>query len=214
MSNNDTNDRIAQWEKMAAEAPDGMALFSLGNAYRDAERYEDAAHTYGLAIEYDAALSRAYQLLGQSLIKLDRNEEAGRVLTKGYEVAAAHGDVMPMRAMGELLKKLGLEVPDVSEHEPSEEPAGEGQIVCRRSGRAGAAIGEAPLPGAIGRFIADHYCNETWQEWIGQGTKVINELRLDFSNTSHQHIYEQHMLEWLGFTEAEANDYAAQHAAE
>ena len=212
MSDNQLNERISQWEKMCAEVPDGMAYFSLGNAYRDAERFEDAANAYAKAIELDPALSRAYQLLGQVLIKLGRNDEAGDVLTRGYPISAEHGDVMPMRAMGELLKKLGLDVPEVEQAEPSDQPVAEGQIVCRRTGKPGATIGEPPLPGAIGRFIADHYCMETWQEWIGQGTKVINELRLDFSNVGHQSIYEQQMLEWLGFNEAEANEYADQAA--
>jgi Fe-S cluster biosynthesis and repair protein YggX len=33
------------------------------------------------------------------------------------------------------------------------------------------------------------------------GTKVINELRLDFSNQEHQVVYEQHMMEWLGISD-------------
>ena len=36
------DERIAQWEKMTQEVPDGMAWFSLGSAYRDAERHGDA----------------------------------------------------------------------------------------------------------------------------------------------------------------------------
>ena len=65
-------ERIAQWEKMTAEAPDGMSWFSLGNAYRDAERDAEAAAAYENAIQLDPTMSRAYQLLGQTLIKIDR----------------------------------------------------------------------------------------------------------------------------------------------
>ncbi|MCH6552183.1 MAG: hypothetical protein IH804_09245, partial [Planctomycetes bacterium] len=32
----------------------------------------------------------------------------------------------------------------------------------------------------------------------GQGTKVINELRLDFSRPEDQNTYEQQMCEYLG----------------
>ena len=39
---------------------------------------------------------------------------------------------------------------------------------------------------------------ETWTEWIGQGTKVINELRLDLSREEDQEAYDQHMHEFLG----------------
>ncbi len=214
MDQDQLNQRIEQWEKMAREAPDGMAYLSLGSAYREAERYEEAAAALRKAIEFDPTLSRAYQLLAQTMIKASADDQAVEVLTKGYAVAAEHGDVMPQRAMGELLKKLGQPVPEVETQEPSQEAAGEGEVVCRRTGRAGGKLTTPPLPGAIGRFIADHYCTQTWNEWIGQGTKVINELRLDFSNINHQQIYEQQMLEWLGFTEAEAEAYAAEHAAE
>ena len=42
----DINERIAQWEKMTQEVPDGMAWFSLGTAYSDAGRLEDAARAF------------------------------------------------------------------------------------------------------------------------------------------------------------------------
>jgi len=60
-----------------------------------------------------------------------------------------------------------------------------------------------PFRGPVGQFIADNYSQETWRAWISQGTKVINELRLDFSRADHQKIYDQYMMEWLGFTEDE-----------
>ena len=34
-------------------------------------------------------------------------------------------------------------------------------------------------------------------DWIGQGTKVINELRLDFSREEDQKSYEDNMIEFL-----------------
>ena len=39
---------------------------------------------------------------------------------------------------------------------------------------------------------------ETWADWIGQGTKVINELRLDLSSEESQDTYDRHMYEFLG----------------
>jgi Fe-S cluster biosynthesis and repair protein YggX len=65
-------------------------------------------------------------------------------------------------------------------------------------------MSEPPMRGPVGRFIADHYCQETWRQWIRMGTKVINELRLDFTNPQHAQVYDMHMMEWLGFTEDEA----------
>jgi Fe-S cluster biosynthesis and repair protein YggX len=198
--------RIAQWEKMTAEAPDGMSYFSLGNAYKDAERHGEAARALRKAIEMDPTLSRAYQLLAQVLIKEGADQQAGEVLTTGYTVAAQRGDVMPQRAMGSLLEKLGLPVPQVAQQAPTVVAEGD-SIVDRRSGEPGPRLKAAPMRGPVGRFIQDHYSQTTWSQWIGQGTKVINELRLDFSNRAHQAVYDTHMMEWLGFTMEEVEEY-------
>jgi cytochrome c-type biogenesis protein CcmH/NrfG len=99
------NARIAQWEKMTGADPENdMGWFSLGNAYRDAGRSEDAEKALAKAIELNPRSSRAYQLRGQVLIQLGRNDEAAALLTKGYVVAADQGDVMPQKAMGSLLE--------------------------------------------------------------------------------------------------------------
>ncbi len=205
------DERIAQWEKMAAEAPDDMAFFSLGNAYREAQRYEDAADAFSRAIEMNPDMSRAYQLRGQALIKLGRKDDAAATLTEGYHVAARRGDVMPQKAMGSLLEQVGAPVPQV-ESAPEEEPVAEGEnaIIDRRTGRPQTRLDGPPMKGKLGKFIYDHFGQQTWNEWIGQGTKVINELRLDFSNQAHQDTYDQYMLEWLGITPDEVEDYAKQ----
>lgn len=205
----DVKERIAQWEKMTQEIPDGMAWFSLGNAYRDAGRDKDAAGALREAIRLDENLSRAYQLLGQVLIKLERPEEAGQLLTQGHTVAARRGDVMPLKAMASLLETLGLPVPQVDAAPAATVATGSDTIDDRRTGQAGPRLADPPMRGAMGRFIFDHYSQETWRLWIGQGTKVINELRLDFSNTEHQKVYEMHMMEWLGFSQEEVDAYAA-----
>jgi tetratricopeptide (TPR) repeat protein len=210
----DTNTRIAQWEKMAQDDPDNsMGWFSLGNAYKDADRFEDAAGALRKAIEIDPSLSRAYQVLAQVLLKLERHEEAAEKLTEGYRVAAERGDVMPQRAMGSLMNKLGIPVPEVqSKVEERPEDLDAEQVLDRRSGQPGPRLPDPPMRGPLGKFIYDHYSAPTFREWIGMGTKVINELRLDLSNPQHQDIYEQHMLEWLGFTREEAEQYAAEQA--
>ena len=207
--------RIAQWEKMTQEAPDGMSWFSLGNAYKDAERYEEAARALRKAIEFDAGLSRAYQLLGQVLIKSNANDQATEVLTRGYKVAAERGDVMPQRAIGSLLEKLGKPVPQVkSAQAPAAAAGDQNTIIDRRTGQPGPRLAEPPMRGKVGRFIQDHYSEPTWRQWIGQGTKVINELRLDFSNLQHQQAYDTHMMEWLGFTMEEVEEQDRQAKAQ
>ncbi len=67
---------------------------------------------------------------------------------------------------------------------------------------------DQPMRGPMGKFIYDHYSQETWRAWIGQGTKVINELRLDFSNDAHQRAYEEQMMAWLGFSKEDIDEHA------
>jgi Fe-S cluster biosynthesis and repair protein YggX len=207
MDQDTLNQRIEQWEKMAHEDPDNaMGWFSLGNAYKEAERDEEAGRALRKAIELDPAYSRAYQILGQVLIRQQAEPQAIEVLTQGYTVAAEHGDVMPQRAMESLLEKVGAPVPQVETKQAAPVPAGGDQIMDRRTGKPGTKLTGPPFKGPVGQFIADHYSAETWNEWIAQGTKVINELRLDFSRLDHQNMYDQYMMEWLGFTEAEATE--------
>jgi len=199
------DDRIAQWEQMCREAPDDMSFFSLGNAYKEAERWADAEDAYGKAIEHNPSMSRAFQMQGQALIKLDRSKDAGEVLTQGYTVSAERGDVMPQKSIGAMLEKLGLPIPQTEDFEAKKravEASGE-QILDKRTGQPQSKLPDPPMRGPIGAYIYANFGQDTWREWIGMGTKVINELRLDFSNPAHQETYEQHMLEWLGITREE-----------
>ena len=193
--------RIEQFEKMTAEDPaDAMGWFALGSAYKDAGRHEEAARALRKTVEKDAGFSRAYQLLGQVLIAEGAEDQAAEVMTGGYKVAAEKGDIMPMKAMGSLLEKIGRPVPEVQSAAPAE-PVGDDQVLDRRTNQPGPKLPGPPLKGPIGQFIVDHYSAPTWAAWIAQGTKVINELRLDFSQAAHRAEYERYMMEWLGFTE-------------
>ena len=58
------------------------------------------------------------------------------------------------------------------------------------------------MRGALGKWIYENISAETWQTWIGQGTKVINEMRLDFSREEDQLVFDQQMCEFLGIDEA------------
>ena len=203
-------ERIAQWEKMTqADPTNDMGWFSLGTAYKDAGRPVDAAEALRKTIEINAGMSRAYQLLGQVLIAIGEAEEAGKTLITGYTIAAERGDVMPQRAIGSLLEKIGLPVPEIKKTQAAA-PLPENAIVDRKTGQPGTRFTDPPMRGPVGKFIADHYSQETFREWIKMGTKVINELRLDFSNVDHQQVYDTHMMEWLGISGEEVAEYAKQ----
>ena len=199
--------RIQQWEQMVREAPDDMACFSLGNAYKEADRPEDAIGAYRQAVTHNPKMSRAWHMLGDMLHKHGRNPEAIEALTEGYKVAAAKGDAMPLRSIAHLLEKLGAPLPEVAGHgapaPAAAEDLGPDAILDRRSGTQQKRLDGPPMKGKTGAFIAAHFGQVTWREWIGMGTKVINELRLDFSNTRHQDQYEEQMLQWLGITPEE-----------
>ena len=50
---------------------------------------------------------------------------------------------------------------------------------------------------ATGQEIHQKICADCFREWIGMGTKVINELRLPLNYPQAQKVYDQHMMEFL-----------------
>lgn len=199
----DLETRIAQFENMCREDPDNdMAHFSLAGAYAQAGRHADAAASYIRCIELNPDMSKAYQLAGQALIDASRGEDAAELLTTGYRSAAERGDRMPMLAMGEMLETLGAPVPEVAARKPTAAEEAQGDFVCQRTGKRGHQLPRPPFKGAIGQWIYENISQETWNAWIGQGTKVINELRLDLSQDKDAELYDQHMHEFLGLDES------------
>jgi Fe-S cluster biosynthesis and repair protein YggX/predicted TPR repeat methyltransferase len=194
----DLNDRIAQFENMVREGADptnDMAWFSLAGAYAQASRHADAARAYRKCIELNPNFSKAYQLAGESLRAAGDTNAAVAILTEGHHVAAKKGDLMPKRAIAELLKSLGAPVPEnvtpVAVSAPSD-------FIDRKTGRPGTRMSRPPFKGPIGQWIAQHISQETFEAWIRQGTKVINELRLDLSREQDEATYDAHMREYLG----------------
>ncbi|MEL7238648.1 MAG: Fe(2+)-trafficking protein, partial [Planctomycetota bacterium] len=104
---------------------------------------------------------------------------------------------------------LGEEVPDAG---PIKEiKVGEGQVLDARTGEIGRRMPRPPFKGKLGQLIYDNTSAESWQEWIGMGTKVINELRLPLSDPKAQAMYDQHMVEFLNLRDKmeEAEDSTA-----
>lgn len=202
----DIHERIARFENMAqADATNDMAHFSLGGAYAQAGRHEDAARSFLRCIELNPDMSKAYQMAGAELIKAGDRTEASRILKEGYIVAARLGDLMPRNAMEKLLKEIGDTPPqldDAAKRQAERAATGvPGGFVCKRTGRPGTKMKAPPFKGPIGAWIQENISNETFFEWIKQGTKVINELRLDLSREQDEKTYDQHMYEYLGIDE-------------
>ncbi len=193
-------DRIAQFEKMCREdATNDMAHFSLGGAYNQAGRFADAAAAFTTCFELNPGFSKAYQLAGAALMASQEIERAKKVLLDGYHTAATKGDLMPKNAIAELLTQIGEPVPEIESTGPA---IPEGSFICQVTGQPGHEMSRPPFRGPVGEWIQQHVSDETFQAWIAQGTKVINELRLDLSSDDDAEVYDQHMREYLGIDEA------------
>ena len=201
MTTQSLEERIARFENMAeADPTNDMAHFSLGSAYLQADRAAEASRSLLRAIELNPDMSKAYELAGGALIKAGWEDQAVQTLAKGHEVATSKGDVMPREAIEALFRSIGREPPKPSAdaEKEAEKIRTSGTFVCRRTGRPGSRLTEPPMRGPVGAWIQENIAEETWREWIGQGTKVINELRLDFSREQDQDVYDQQMCEYLG----------------
>ena len=195
----DSASRIEQFKKMA-EADPGNELghFSLGRAYLDAGQYENAVESLRRVVEINPNISKAYQLLAEGQLALGKRDSAIQMLTMGVRIANERGDQMPKNAMIAKLQELGAPVPEFASKATAPAPqVGEGQIVCSRCGRVSPKMAHAPFSNAQGKLIHEKVCGDCWREWIGMGTKVINEMRLPLADPQAQKIFDQHMFEFL-----------------
>jgi Fe-S cluster biosynthesis and repair protein YggX len=201
-------ERIAQFENMAQADPENeMAHFSLGSAYLQAGRAAEAAAALERCVTINPEMSKAWQLCGQAQLDAGWSDRAVETLQKGYELAAAKGDLLPRDAMADLLRSVGREPPQLSEAVTAKAQAAatSGDFICSQTGRAGSQLKGPPFRGPVGEWIAQHIAAETWQDWVDQGTKIINELRLDLSREEDSATYDQHMCEYLGVPTEVAN---------
>jgi Fe-S cluster biosynthesis and repair protein YggX len=193
--------RIAQFENMVrpeADPDNEMAWYSLGQAYAEAKRHADAARAFARCTQLNETFSKAYQLSGAEFIAAGLQEDAADILTRGHAIASSRGDRMPQRAMAELLAGIGRPVPEVAAPAPRQPVVTGGGFLCNRTGRPGTRMIRPPFKGPVGAWIASNIAQETFEEWIRQGTKVINELRLDLSREEDEKVYDAHMREYLG----------------
>lgn len=187
---------------MAEADPDNeLGHFSLGKAYLDSGRFEDAAGPLRRALELNPKMSKGYQLLGEALDRSGKREKAIEVITNGVIVADEQGDRMPRDAMASVLEGWGAPVPTFLYVRPDAPRPDSGPSVpgfqCSRCGRPDGPLAKRPFKGPLGEKILANVCAGCWKEWIGMGTKVINELGLTLSSPSGQQAYDQYLVEFL-----------------
>jgi Fe-S cluster biosynthesis and repair protein YggX len=193
----DTNSRIDQFKKMAEADPDNeLGHFSLGRAYLDAGMLPEAVASFQKTIELNPKLSKVYHLLADALLKQGNKEAAIERLTAGVKMADERGDHMPKNDMIKMLKDLGAPVPEVKSAAASQTPT-EGEVLCQRCGHVKPKMAHPPFSHDQGKMIQQKICADCWREWIGMGTKVINELRLPLNDPRAQKEFDRHMLEFL-----------------
>ena len=188
-----------------ADPDNELGHFSLGKALVDAERFADAENPLRRTLELNPTQSKAYELLGLALMRLGRRAESVDTLRRGYEVAAERGDVMPRKAMGELLVELGESPPAVAATPPQPVETNATNCAdgfrCSRCGRPNGQLAERPFKGALGESVLANVCQSCWREWIGMGTKVINEMGLPLADPRAQATFDEHMQEFLQLPE-------------
>lgn len=199
----DEDPRIAQFKQMAeADPTNELGHMSLGKIYLQANRFGEAAASLARVVDLNPKLSKAYQLLGEAHDGAGDRDKAIKVVTHGVTIADGQGDRMPRDAMAKMLAEWGAPVPTFAAASQTEAAGGTKHVAadgftCIRCGRPGGQLEKAPFKGDLGRKVFDHVCTSCWREWIGAGTKVINELGLVLSTSAGQQAYDQYMTEFL-----------------
>lgn len=193
----DLNARTDQFRKMAEADPNNeLGHFSLGRALLEAGQFQEAAQAFQKTLALNSNIAKAYQLLAEAQLKLDQRDYAIQSLQTGVKTAHARGEPMPKNEMIKMLQEIGADVPDLVSAKP-DRPVGEGEVHCARCGRVNRRLAAPPFRNEQGRQIYEKVCADCWREWIGMGTKVINELRLPLSDPQAQKVYDRHMFEFL-----------------
>jgi Fe-S cluster biosynthesis and repair protein YggX len=189
--------RIEQFRKMAEADPDNeLGHFSLGRAYLDAGNADGAIAALGRVIQLRPDMSKAYELLASAHLAKGQKDLAIEQLQRGVRVAHGRGDALARQAMERMLRDLGAAVPELAAS-PAPQAVGEGQVACVHCGSVGPRLERAPFRSALGQEILAKICQPCWREWLGMGTKVINELRLPMNDPQAQQVWERHMVEFL-----------------
>jgi Fe-S cluster biosynthesis and repair protein YggX len=206
----DLENRIAQFQKMANDDPDNeLGHYRLGQLYMENKQFEEAVASFNRTLILSPQFSKVFQLLGNSLLSLDKKSEAVTTLQKGFTIADERGDNMPRDEMARMLKELGEPVPESKKTAaPINTGAGDamGNMQCTRPGcMVGSKARKLPAPplnDELGKRIFEAICADCWSEWVkNYSIKVINELRLDLSSERGQAEYDKYMHEFLGLTQ-------------
>lgn len=201
-----TKERVAQFRKMATDDPENeIAHYRLGQELMEDGQFEEAAKSFRRTLELSPQFSKVFQLLGMSLIKLGKRDDAVKVLRDGFNVADERGDNVPRDEMVKLLVSLGEPAP-VSQKTSRPTPGGPGDgFRCKRpgcvAGQHARQLPRPPMNDELGKRVYAEVCADCWNYWLRDlSIKVINEMRLDLSTERDCNTYDQIMRETLGLS--------------
>src|SRR5437588_3336446 len=130
-------ERIAQFRKMPSDDPDNeLGHFRLGQLLMEDGQFEEAVQSFRRTLELSPQFSKVFQLLGSSLIKLGRRDDAVKVLRDGFAVADERGDNIPRDEMVKLLVGVGEAAPVSQKSTKSSANGAGGGFQCQRPGCA------------------------------------------------------------------------------
>lgn len=196
----DPDARIEQFRKLIEQDPNSdMAYFSLAQALSQAGRFDEAGDAFRKCTELNPAMTKGFQLGGAAYMAAGKDDDAKAMLVKGYEEATTRGDLMPKKAIAELLTQMGEPIPEVADAGPVEPT---GSFKCQKTGRMGNQMPRPPFKNGVGTWIHANISRETFDEFIRLGTKIINELRLDLSRDDHDAVYDYAMRKFVGIDDA------------
>ncbi|HUU82098.1 MAG TPA: Fe(2+)-trafficking protein [Phycisphaerae bacterium] len=192
-------DRIAQFTRMVEADPDNeLGHFSLGKALVEAGRLAEALPALERVIQINPEFSKAYAVLASAQVRLDKRDAALQTLEAGIAVADRRGDRMPRDEMAQLMTELGESPPEPPGRPAAAEvPVDGADFHCARCGRPARRMEKRPFKGDLGEQVWNGVCEACWKEWIGVGTKVVNEMGLQLADPHAQQIYDEHMVEFL-----------------
>jgi folate-binding protein YgfZ len=100
-------DKIAMFEEALKFSPaDPLGNFGLGSSLLELKRYDEAIEPFRKTIQAQPKQSVAYLSLAKCLEGAGQPDEARTVLETGIAVAAAKGDLMPLKEMQARLESL------------------------------------------------------------------------------------------------------------
>ena len=70
-------------------------------------------------------------------------------------------------------------------------------VHCAKSGQEAEGLDYVPYPGELGQRIYDHISKQSWQEWVGHQTMLINEYRLTPIDPKARKFLEEEMEKFL-----------------